>query len=314
MPMADVGSVQRLLATRLERLAPQTSCLRWIDGELDGVVVDLFEDVAVLSLYRPAHPEEELALARLLAQARPLRAVYLKRRPKDAHRPANEAPEVVAPRAPLVGEAVSSLLTVEQGVRFEIRPDNGLSVGLYLDAREARARVRALARGRRVLNTFAYTCGFGVAAMLGGASRVANLDVSRRVLDWGEANYRLNGLEPQRFDFISGDVFEWLARLRKKGELFELIVLDPPGSFAGGGRRFSSQRDYHQLVQAAASVLAKEGLLVALCNVEAMSDLELLAQVKRGLTSGSAQVLERVEAPAADFVAGGFKCLVVEVR
>jgi 23S rRNA (cytosine1962-C5)-methyltransferase len=312
--MREMNRLSDLLAVRVERLPPDTCCFRWVDGELDGITVDLFDDVAVVSLYRELDAAEEHGLAQALVEARPLRAVYVKRRPREARRPANEDSDWVAPRAPLLGQPVASLVSPEHGARFEIRPDNGLSVGLYLDARDARAEVRRLAKGRRVLNTFAYTCAFGVVAHLGGASRVANLDVSRRVLDWGEVNYAHNHLDAQRFDFISGDVFEWLARFRKKDEVFDLIILDPPGFSTARGRRFTAQRDYHHLVATAAKVLSRSGLLVAMCNVEAMSEAELLGQLTEGLVGTSWKVVSRVPPSAIDFREGaGLKCLVVEV-
>lgn len=313
--MGEETLLRELLSRRVDQLPPDTGCFRWVDGELAGITVDLFDDVAVLSLYRECTSAEERALAQALAEVRSLRAVYLKRRPKEARRPANEDSDAVAPRVPLVGQAVSSLVTKENGAHFEIRPDNGLSVGLYLDARDARSEVRRLAQGRRVLNTFAYTCAFGVAAHLGGASRVANLDVSRRVLDWGEANYAHNRIEPERFDFISGDVFEWLARFRKKDEVFDLIILDPPGFSTARGRRFTAQRDYRDLVGAAGKVLSSQGVLVAMCNVEAMSEENLVGHLTEGLAGAAWKIVSRVRPSTVDFgESAGLKCLVVEVK
>src|SRR5207248_9319272 len=101
------------------------------------------------------------------------------------------------------------------------------SVGLYLDAREVRAWVREHAAGKLALNCFSYTCGYAVAALAGGARRVVNVDISRRVLDWGAENAELNGQAVSRRDYIAGDVFEWLDRFAKKGEVFDLVILDP---------------------------------------------------------------------------------------
>jgi 23S rRNA (cytosine1962-C5)-methyltransferase len=307
-------SLAELLQARLARLPPRTSCFRWLDGERDEATVDLFGEVAVLSLYRPRPPEVELALAEALAGLRPLVAVYLKRRPREARVAAQQRAAEVAPPRPLWGAEVPSLVAQELGVRFEIRPGNGLSVGLYLDARDARAWVRREAAGRRVLNTFAYTCGFGVAAQLGGASRVVNLDLSRKVLDWGEANLALNGGTPSRRDFISGDAVSWARRLQAQGERFELVVLDPPGSYGVGKSRFSAARDYHQLVAALAPLVSPGGLLLAMCNVEALTAEALGAQVRRGLQGRAAREVTRLGASAVDFVQpGALKCLVLEL-
>jgi 23S rRNA (cytosine1962-C5)-methyltransferase len=240
--------------------------------------------------------------------------VYLKRRPREARESGKAAAEV-APVTPLQGAPVETLVAREAGARFEIRPANGLSVGLYLDARDARAWVRRHAPGRAVLNTFAYTCGFGVAAHLGGATRAVNVDASRKVLDWGEANLALNGGTPQRQDFLSGDAIDWMQRMAKKGQRFDLVILDPPGFATTKTSRFSAQRDYHRLVSAASGVLEAGGQVLAMCNVEAMTPGEVDGHVRRGLGARRFEVVERFGASEVDFrQPSTLKCVAVELR
>ncbi len=307
-------ALAQALARRRQALPEGTTCWRWVDDEVPGVTVDRFGEVAIVALYQDATEAFERELAEHLMSLEPLRAVYVKRRPREARKTANEAPEQVAPSRPVAGEPVEALVATERGLRFEIRPANGLSVGLYLDARDARAWVRSVAAGRRVLNTFAYTCGFGVAAQVGGAARVANVDRSRKVLDWGAQNLSLNGGSPQRYDFIASDTFEWLRRLTKKGERFDLVVLDPPGFATFEGQRFSAQRDYHLLVRAAAPVLAPGGLLLAMCNVEAMSPRDFDGHCERGLAEVSARRVTSFGASGIDYrVPSALKCSVFEL-
>ncbi len=289
--------LRSLLQRRRASLPEQTSCFRWVDGELDGVTVDCFGDVGVLSFYRPAGDDEARALAEVLASVGALRSVYVKHRPRSA----KGAGEGAAPATPLWGASVDELEVQEVGVSFTIRPGNGLSVGLYLDARDARQWVRQHAAGRAVLNLFAYTCAFGVAALTGKATRAVNVDASRKVLDWGAQNTRLNGFAAERLDFIAGDAFDWLGRFAKKGETFGLVVLDPPGFASTKRSRFSAARDYHQLVEAAARVVAPGGLLLAMCNVEAMSLADLEAHLARGLAIRRFTVLGRFGASAVDY-------------
>ncbi len=265
----------------MKPLPADTDTFRLVDRA--DYTADLFGTVAVLSLYRPFSPEEEAALGQQVAALAKVRAVYLKRRPRQAHREASRSPEEVAPSKPLWGEHTESLEVHEAGARFEIRPGNGLSVGLYLDARDARAWVRAHAQGRTVLNLFAYTCGFAVAALLGGAARAVNVDLSRKVLDWGERNLKLNGLQPNRKDFIAGDCFGWLSRFAKKGEQFEMVVVDPPSFSSTSGRRFRAETDYPQLIEAAQQVLAPGGTLLACCNLEGLDAEAFERQVGAGL-------------------------------
>lgn len=283
-----------------------TNCWRLRDDA--EVTVDVFDGVAVLSFYRDAPDEADLA-AQLIARD-DVRSVYVKRRPREAR---NANAEQLAPPLPIAGETVETLVAQELGVKFEIRPGNGLSVGLYLDARDARAWVRANAGGLRVLNTFSYTCGFGIAARLGGAARAANIDASRKVLDWGEKNLTLNGFEADRRDFISGDTFDWLGRFAKKREQFDLIVLDPPGFATTKTSRFTAQRDYFQLVAAAEKVLAPNGQLLAMCNVEQLSSRDFEAQLQRGFGARKFKITQRFGASAIDFKQpSALKCLVAQ--
>jgi len=210
-----------------------------------------------------------------------------------------------APDEPLWGLAVEELEVVEVGAHYLIRPAAGLSVGLFLDMREVRDWVRKMARGRTVLNLFAYTCSLGVSAMLGGAERVLNLDVSKPNLEWGKANCGLNDLAVDPRDFVFGEAFDWLGRFARRDQRFDMIIVDPP-SFSS--TPFSVVRDYPRLVEAAARIVAPAGILLAATNHSSTSDERFDAQLRDGLTHAErhAHVLRRWREPAADFpVAAG---------
>lgn len=280
------GLLQRALARRAPlRASEETTAFRWVNGQADGVpgvTLDLFGDVAVVSGYEV---EDLRPVAEVAAGLFPLRAAYAKYRPREARTVQTEA-ETRAPRTPLLGTPVDEVDVREAGLVFRIRPAAGLAVGLYLDMREARSWLRAHARGRTVLNCFAYTCGLAVAARAGGAARVANVDLSRRALDWGEENARLNGQEPVRTDHLAGDVFEWLRRLARKGERFDVVVLDPPGFARSRAGTFSAARDWPRLATAAAEVVAPQGILLAACNVAALDARRFDAALEAGIRRG----------------------------
>ncbi len=292
-------------------LPPDTDTFRLVDGA--DYTVDVFNAVAVLSLYRAFSSKDERELAQQLAHSAKLRAVYLKRRPLKAHGEGAKSLEVMAPPLPIWGDPIETIEVKEAGTRFEIRPSNGLSVGLYLDARDARGWVRDHSRGLNVLNLFAYTCGFGISALRGGATRAVNIDLSRKVLDWGEHNATLNGFVPNRRDFIAGDCFDWLARLAKKPERFDLLVIDPPSFSNTEGQRFRVESDYAQLVEAAQKVLAPGATLLACCNLEALGASQFERDVKRGL-GGRGKKIAGFGASAVDFAQPSpFKALALKV-
>ncbi|OIO97354.1 MAG: hypothetical protein AUK03_02675 [Anaerolineae bacterium CG2_30_64_16] len=313
-------ALRELLRLAVERRAPlatdpATTIYRLVNAAADGLpglTVDRYGDALVASLYddddrlppRPM-PEPLIALLAETAETIGARALYVKYRPKEAGRIAEDQVEMLAPPKPVWGPDLGEFVAVEAGLAYLIRPGEGLSVGLFGDMREGRARVRAWADGRRVLNCFAYTCGFGVAAAAGGAIRVLNLDLSKPALAWGQKNYRANGFEPDPYDFVYGDVFDWLARLAKRGDRFELVILDPPGFSRTRRRRFSAARDYGELAVLAAGCTAADGLLLACCNVAELPWPRFRDQVLAGLAGvgRAAEVAGVYHEPAVDFPA-----------
>lgn len=249
-----------------------------------GFALDLLGDAAVLSLYVDLTPEEETRLAAACGALPDVAGVYLKRRPAEARHAANVARDQLSPPEPVWGAARPEVVGLERGVPFLLRPGADLSVGLFSDARPVRRWVREhTPAGGRVLNTFAYTCGFGLNAALGGAEVVKNVDLSRRVLAWGQANYALSGLAAPDTDFLYGDVFEWLRRLARRGEEFGLVVLDPPSFARGKAGVWRAERDYARLMTLAAGVTAPGGRVLAMTNHAGLSGAAFERMVRAGL-------------------------------
>ena len=260
------------------------------DG-LPGMTLDLFDATLVLSLYLELEAQDEMALVKLIAGTIQPRTIYLKRRPREARHAANIEREYLAPESPAWGQPTPELNVLEDGRRFLIRPGGDLSVGLFLDMRPTRSWLEAKSKSKKVLNAFSYTCGFGLASSLGLATRTVNLDLSRRVLDWGEENYRLNHLEPERQDFISGDVFDWLGRMQRWSEGFDLVILDPPSFAKSRLKRFSVSAHYNELVALAAPVIAPGGTLLACCNHAGLSRSSFLRLIESGLRDARREVV-----------------------
>jgi 23S rRNA (cytosine1962-C5)-methyltransferase len=160
------------------------------------------------------------------------------------------------------GVASPETVVTERGLRFAIDFSAGYSVGLFCDQRLNRAHLESL-RPRRVLNCFAYTCAFSVAAARAGAETLS-LDLARRSLERGRENLALNGLAGGRHRFIADDVFAVLPRLARRGERFDAIILDPP-TFSRGARGnvFRAERDLGGLLEQALA-LAEPGAHILL--------------------------------------------------
>jgi 23S rRNA (cytosine1962-C5)-methyltransferase len=167
----------------------------------------------------------------------------------------------------LEGAAALPLITVveENGMRFGLDFGAGYSAGLFLDQRANRAFVRRAAP-RRLLNTFAYTCSFSVAAALAGGE-TASVDLSRKSLDRGRENFALNDLDAAAHRFYADDVLDVLPRLARKGETFDAIVLDPPTFSRGNkGRRFQVEQDMEALLLAALELAAPRAKVLLSTN------------------------------------------------
>jgi 23S rRNA (cytosine1962-C5)-methyltransferase len=155
----------------------------------------------------------------------------------------------------------------EGGMNFHLRADTGLSPGLFLDQRANRRFLNRHCRGARVLNLFAYTCSFSVAAALGGASAVTSVDVSRRFLDWGKENFTLNGLSTTGPIFTRADARDYLALARKRGWLFDTIVLDPPSFSRSKGKPFSARSELVPMAKNCVDLLAPGGEVLVSTNL-----------------------------------------------
>lgn len=284
----------RAALSRREALLDDAGTTAWrvLDGlgdDVPGVYVDRLGPAAILSVYDDARLSGDAitAAARatlaVLGEALDVQAVYVKPFARDRSRLGGDLPDESRMATPRAGAVQPETLVVtEHGVRFEVRPYDGLSTGLFLEHREHR-RALAAWRPARVLNLFAYTCGFAVPLALAGV-QVTNVDVSARYLDWGRRNAALNGLDPAAMRFFRRDSREFLAQAaRRPEERFDLVILDPPTFGAADRRRdvtaWRALDDYPALVRAAAAVVAPGGRLFAATNTRELAAEGVLADL-----------------------------------
>lgn len=271
------------------------------DG-LYGLIVDRYGDNLVMHMHASKWKEEECIEA--LREAYPeMEAIFVRRHAKDSSQFARPDISEIAPVDPLWGKPSPQFDATELGVNYRIRMDEGLSVGLFIDMREVRSWLKRNSEGKRVLNLFAYTCSLGVAATLGSAQRVVNLDLSKPYLEWGKENYALNDLPVDDKDFIFGDAFDWLGRFAKRGEQFDIVILDPPSFSTAREGRFSVERDYAALVAAASAVIPTGGTLLAATNHAGVALPRFQRWVQTGVadTQRVDKVIRRWHEPDVDF-------------
>lgn len=284
------------LARRRSLLAdPLTDVGRMVNGaadDLPGLVIERLGDVLIAQLRQGRLAVSESVVRELCALAASrlgARAVYRKVFPRD--RTARHAgwEHVHHDPQPWIGVPTEPEIRVrEAGVTFLVRPYDGYATGLYLDHRTHRTRVRTLAARRRVLNAFAYTCGFTVAAGLGGATATVSVDVSRRHLEWGKRNLSANGLALNTHRFICSDVFDYYRRAQRQGHSFDLIILDPP-TFARirrPHRTFRVSADLGRLMAGAVERLDAGGYLLVSVNHHGTSRCDLEEALRAAARNG----------------------------
>jgi 23S rRNA (cytosine1962-C5)-methyltransferase len=209
---------------RREWFDEKTNAIRLINAEgdgLPGLIVDAYDKTLVVQISHAGMDTlREEIVEGLVATFAP-RSIYEKS--TSFLRKKGGTPER---RGWLYGEETGPVEALERGLKFSVDFIEGQKTGLFLDQREMRAQVRELSSQRRVLNAFAYTGGFSVAALAGGASHVDSVEISARCGPMIDQNLTLNDLPISKHQFIQQDVFNFLKPDTPFD--YDLVILDPP--------------------------------------------------------------------------------------
>ena len=206
-----------------ERTTAWRLCASEADG-LPGVTIDVYNDYAVMLLTSAGADYHREALTQALMKLKKWQGIY--ERSDAAIRKYEKLP---LRTGLLAGSNVPELLEVtEDDRKYFVDVINGHKSGFYCDQRESRSTVQSFAANKIVLNLFSYTGGFGVAAALGGALEVINVDSSAPALAMAQKNFELNNIAPDKYCNIEADCFSFLRKCRGEKRTFDLIVLDPP--------------------------------------------------------------------------------------
>ena len=286
-PSAALFSERFAAARRLrEALLPaETTGFRAVNSEGDlcpGVTLDAFQEIGVLDLAAGGTERWEPDLSEAARRTFGLERVLVRRAPAldRPGPPADAAPDGGLPeRAPFR----------ENGLRFFADLASGQKSGFFLDQRENRSRLRALARGRRVLNLFSYSGGFSVAALAGGASRAVDVDSSEGALTLAMAHRRSNGFDSVPEDFVRADVFQDLRRRVAAGESWDAVICDPPAFAKKRADVERAARGYKDINRLAMRLVGPGGILLT-CSCSGAVDSTLFQQIVHAaqLESGAA--------------------------
>lgn len=185
----------------------------------------------------------------------------------------------------------------ENGVRYAVELQLNRDASFYLDTRLLRAWLLEKAAGRSVLNTFAYTGSLGVAAAAGGASRVIHTDLSRRFLNVAKTSYTLNGLPIERRNFMTGDFFMIISRLKRDGARFDLVILDPPFFSTTPMGTVDVARNLGRLINKLRPLVVDGGRLVAVNNGLFVRGAEYAAEIEELGQGGFVELEEIIPVP-----------------
>ena len=152
---------------------------------------------------------------------------------------------------------------LEYGAKFKVNLKDYLDTGLFLDHRETRRYVSSIAKDKRLLNLFAYTCSFSVQAALGGASFTKSVDMSNTYTRWGRDNFNLNSLTDKNNEIVRADCLKFLTDEINSGLLFDIIIIDPPTISRSKkmDQMFDIQIDYPSLITKSLKLLSSNGVV-----------------------------------------------------
>ncbi len=174
--------------------------------------------------------------------------------------------------------APESFMIQEHGLHFAVSLNKSQHVGLFLDQRDSRRRIAAMAQDARIANLFAFTCSFSLHAIAAGAREVFSVDLAGGCLNRGRENLQTNGLAEVGISrFIKEDVRKWLGRqIRKKEnnpdefQPFDIVICDPPVfASAGKGKRFHVEKEWQGLAEDVHEILADKGVALFANNHQA---------------------------------------------
>lgn len=276
----------------LRLIGPGLAC-RLVFSESDGIsglTVDQFDQYLVIQLTSLGLAQRKDTIINILVEMIQPKGIYLR-----TERGIGEQEGLELQDSLIYGSMPSEPIIInEAGIRFQVNLAEGQKTGFYLDQRDNHQAVVRYAQGRRMLDAFSYSGGFGLHAAKAGASSVLCIDGSEGALELGKANAELNGVS-DRVTFERNDVFKYLEHAVQTGEKFDLIVLDPPKFARNQSAVETALKGYRRLQALSLQLLNPDGILVLCCcsGLIKMSELEEITAQVATEAKRPIQILER---------------------
>jgi 23S rRNA (cytosine1962-C5)-methyltransferase len=279
--------------------ARHSNAQRLVHGESDGLpglVVDRYADVLVAQFLSAGVERWRDPLLDCLMELTACEALY-ERSDADVRKLEGLPPRVGFARG---NRNAARCPIAEYGLNFRVDVEQGQKTGFFLDQRENRQRVRALAAGREVLDGFSYTGGFSISALAGGAKHVTAIESSAPALEVAKENLAANPLDASKVEFVQADVFSRLRTLRDQNAKFGLIILDPPKFAPTAAQVKNAARAYKDINLWALKLLAPGGMLATFsCSGAVPADLFQSIVAGAALDAGGdVKIIERFGAAA----------------
>lgn len=267
----SIERIRDLIGLELNRPNGVEQCRRLLHGRghayegLEHISIDWLSPVVLITLYKEEDEKNLKLMAELLRAKLPeCRSVLVQYRCRH-----------MSPTEILWGEEIIELVVEESGLKYQLRLGATQNTGFFLDMVNGHEWVRQHAQDKRVLNLFAYTCAFSVAALAGGAEHVLNIDISKAALSRGRDNHRLNQQETKRVAFEGVDIFKSFSRIKKRGP-YDLLVCDPPSLQKGS---VDIERDYKKIIRRIPEFMNPGSLLMLCLNSPDLNESFLLETV-----------------------------------
>ncbi|TCK92646.1 SAM-dependent methyltransferase [Natranaerovirga hydrolytica] len=269
---------------------PDTTAFRIFNGEGDGIggfTIDYFDEYYLFNWYSEGIYTFRDEIIDVFSQLVAYKGIYEKRR-------SDENGSYVEGKDFVMGEPADfPIMVKENGVKIAVDLEDGPMVGVFLDQREVRKKLRDYyAKNKTLLNTFSYTGVFSVFALMGGAKMTESVDLAKRSTSLTIEQMVINELDYDSQSIVVMDVFDYFNQAKEAGKRFDIVVLDPPSYARSKKNTFSAAKDYADLVGKALDLTEKDGMIIASTNHSGLKREKFWDMIEKGFESRGERALK----------------------